>query len=78
MSEIIPEMSFTEFKKLKAGELKELQSFEVISDGEHLMTVIIPQTGYIQDSVQNLAQLSNSVGGKDIPIEKEIMEERNG
>ena len=76
MSEIIPEMKFSEFKKLKAGELKELKSFEVVSDGEHLMIVIIPQTGFIRDSAERLAQLSNSVGGNEIPIEKEIMEVR--
>lgn len=66
MSELIPEISFTEFKKLKASELKELKSFAVTSDGEHLMTVIIPQTDYIQVQAEYMAQLSNSVGGKDI------------
>ena len=66
MAEFISEISFTEFKKLKAGELKQLQSFAIISDGEYLMTIIIPQTDFIKTQVEYLAQLSNSVGGKEI------------
>lgn len=74
MSELIQDIPFTRFKQLKASELKQLKSFAVVSDGEHLMTVIIPQTDFIQVSAESLAQLSNSVGGNDIPLEKEIVE----
>ena len=66
MSELITDISFSQFKNLKASELRLLQSFEVTSDGEHLMTVIIPQTDFIKDSAESLAQLSNSAGGKDL------------
>jgi len=66
VAEFIPEISFSEFKKLKASELRELKSFAVTSDGKHLMTVIIPQTDYIQVHAEYLAQLSNSAGGKEL------------
>ena len=66
MSEFIQDIPFTRFKQLKAGELKELKSFAVTSDGKILMIVIIPRTDFIQVQAEYLAQLSNSVGGKDI------------
>jgi len=66
MSELIEDISFTQFKTLKASELKKLKSFVVTSDGEYLMTVIIPQTDYIQVQAEYMAQLSNSVGGKGV------------
>ena len=65
MSELITDISWTQFKTLKASELKELKSFAVTSDGEHLCTVIIPQTDFVQNQAENIAQLSNSVGGID-------------
>ena len=66
MSELITDISWTQFKTFKASELKQLKSFAITSDGEHLCTVIIPQTDYIQGQAENIAQLSNSVGGKDL------------
>lgn len=66
MSTLITEISFTQFKSLKASELKELQSFAVTSDGEYLFTIIIPRTDYIQNQAEYMAELSNSVGGKSI------------
>ena len=66
MSELIQDISFTQFRLLKAGELRKLKSFAVTSDGEYLFTVIIPQTAYIQAQAEYLAQLSNGVGGKSL------------
>lgn len=64
MSELIPSYSITEFKKLKAHELKQLKCCEVTSDGEYLFTFINPNTDYIKCQAENMGQLSNSVGGK--------------
>ena len=68
---LIPEISLTEFKKLKATEIKEMKSVEVSSDGEYLFTVIIPPqncgtviTDNIKTQAEYLAQRGNSVGGK--------------
>lgn len=66
MSDLIKDIAFTRFRTLKAGELKGLKSFAVTSDGEHLMTVIIPRTDYVQVQAEYLAQLSNSVGGEEV------------
>ena len=63
---IIPEVSITEFKKLKVHELKELKCCEVLSDGEYLFTFVNPATDYIRLTVQNLGQLSNTGRGKDL------------
>tara|TARA_Y100000310_G_scaffold297274_1_gene330139 strand:- start:1414 stop:1638 length:225 start_codon:yes stop_codon:yes gene_type:complete len=73
MSTLIPEISFTRFKKLKASDIRELQSFTVTSDGMYLMTVVVPRTDYVETQTEFLAQLSNSVGGKEIR-ESELVE----
>ncbi len=70
MSEI-PQMTIVEFKKLKAHQIKEMKSVEVISDGEHLFTAIIPPINAgmgIVDTIKTQADYlgarGNSVGGK--------------
>ena len=69
---LIPEVSITEFKKLKVHELKQLKSCAVMSDGEYLFAFVNPQTDYIKCHVENLSQLSNSVGGKLVEELKEV------
>ncbi len=66
MSTLIPEISITDFKKLKVEQLKRLKSCEVTSDGEYLFTFTNPQTDYIRIQAEYKAQLSNSVGGVDL------------
>ncbi len=73
MSTLIPEMSITEFKKLKAYELKELKSCEVYSDGEYLFTFVNAGTDYVRLAVENLSQTSNAVGGKTLNQIKEAV-----
>ena len=72
MASLIPNVSITEFKKLKPEQLKALKSCEVTSNGSYLFTFVNAKTGYIKNSVENLAQLSNAVGGKTIA---EVVEE---
>ena len=62
MADLIPSYSITEFKKLKAQELKRLKSCEITSDGEHLFTFINPTTDYIKVQAEYLAQQGNSIG----------------
>lgn len=62
MAELIPSYTITEFRKLKAREMKRLKSCEIISDGEHLFTFINPTTEYIRVQAEYMAQLSNSLG----------------
>ncbi len=62
---IIPEIALTDFRKFKAPELRQLKSCHVTSDGNYLFTFINPKSDYIKMSVENMAQLSNAVGGKD-------------
>ncbi len=74
MSDLIPEITLTKFRKLvkdkKSDELKELASFEVTVDGEHLWTIIsAPANGdwttrhAIKTSAEYLGVRANTVGG---------------
>lgn len=72
MSEIIPNISITEFKKLKAHQLKRLKCCEIFSDGVYLFTFINPQTEYIRAEADQKGQLSNAVGGETL---EEILKE---
>lgn len=66
MSELIPEITITEFKKLRVDDLRQLKSCEVTYDGEYLFTFVNPQTDYIRIQTEYLAQMGNSTGGKEI------------
>ena len=65
MSTLIPNMSITDFKKLKVSELKRLKSLEILSDGEYLATIVFSRTDYIRIRVEGFAHLSNTQGGED-------------
>ena len=69
MATLIPEISITEFKKLKAHELKQLKSMEVYSDGEYLFTFVNGKTetsGYLRTQTEYNCQRANAVGGKTL------------
>lgn len=66
MAGLIPSYPISEFKKLKASELKRLKSCEITSDGEYLFTFVNSATDYIKTQVEGLAHLSNTQGGEDI------------
>ncbi len=73
MSELIPSIPLSKFKKLKADQLRRLKSVEVTFDGEYLFAFINPQTDYIRTQAEYMAQLSNSVGGQGL---EEIQNEK--
>jgi hypothetical protein len=69
---LIPEISLSEFKKLKASEIKDLKSVIVTSDGDYLFAAIIPPlnggisiTDNIRTQAEYLGARGNTVGGKD-------------
>jgi len=77
MSEFLPTLSLSEFKKLKASQIRELKSIEVISDGVYLFTAIIPHgddftRDYMRTQADYLGLKSNIPGGKD-PEEEESL-----
>lgn len=75
MAEFIPEVTITEFKKLKAYQLKELKSCEVYSDGEYLFTFVngnLEPSGYLRKNTEYNCTNANAVAGKTL---EEIMEE---
>ena len=66
MSDLIPSIPVSEFKKLTIGQIRRLKSCELTADGEYLCTIICPQTDYIKLQVEHLAQLGNSVSGESL------------
>ena len=67
MATLIPEYSFEDIvKAYESGRLKELQSGEVIVDGEYIFTFAngnIESSGYQRSLAEYNAQTSNAVGG---------------
>jgi len=73
MASLIPELTITEFKSLKAYELRELKSCEVYSDGEYLFTFINAQNDFQRAKAEYMGQMNNAVGGKSIEQIKEAV-----
>ncbi len=75
MATLVPEYSFEDIVKVhNLGRLKELQSGEVIEDGEYSFTFTNGNnelSGYQRTQAEFNAQVSNSVGGKTL---QEILE----
>lgn len=65
-SDLVPSITISEFKKLKAHEVKRLKSCEVVSDGEYLFTFINPSTEFIRIRAEYLSLSSNTIGGEDL------------
>jgi len=75
MSELIPSIPITEFRKLKTHELRRLKSCEITSDGEYLFTFVngmLEPSGYLRTQTEFNAQLANSVAGETL---EQILEE---
>ncbi|KKN03074.1 hypothetical protein LCGC14_1111300 [marine sediment metagenome] len=66
MATLIPEVTITDFKRLKVDEIKQLKSCEVTSDGEYLFTFLNAQTDYIRAVAEDTGQTSNSVSGETL------------
>ena len=64
MATLIPQMSISEFHKLKVPQLKRLKSCEIYADGEYLFTFVNAQTDYVRMHTEYTAQLGNAVGNE--------------
>jgi len=71
MATLIPNITISEFKKLKASQITELKSCEVYSDNEYLFTFVNSNNDYVRTQAEYLALKSNTIGGKAI---EEILE----
>jgi len=75
MNEFIPSYSFTEWKKLKPEQIRELKNCEITFNGDYLFTFINGSTepsGYLMMKCQYDGAAANSVSGKDL---KDVLEE---
>jgi hypothetical protein len=59
---LIPEIPYTEFKKLKASEIREMKSYAVISDGDILFFAIIPPINSGATIIDNIKTKAEYVG----------------
>ena len=69
MATLIPELTITEFKKLKVQELKRLKSCEIYSDGEYLFTFVngnVDASGFLRLQTEYKCQTANSVCGETL------------
>ncbi len=67
MATLIPEISVSEFKKLKVSELKRLKSCEVFSDGEYLFSFVnggVDASGFLRIQTEKRCQVTNAVCGE--------------
>lgn len=70
MSGLIPQIALSDFRKLKASQVRDLKACEVMADGMHLFTAVIPHNDvvsstYIRTQAEYLALKANMVGGLD-------------
>ena len=77
MATLIPEITISDFRKLKVPQLKRLKSCEITSDGEYLFTFVNGMTepsGYLRTQTEYNCQTANAVGGESLEdILKEIL-----
>ena len=76
MATLIPNISITEFKKLKVYELRQMKSMEVYADGEYLFTFVngkAETSGYLRTQTEYNSQRANAVSGKTLEEIKEAV-----
>jgi len=69
MATLIPEISITEFRKLKVSELKRLKSCEIYSDGAYLFTFVnggVDASGFLRLQTEYRCQTANGVAGESL------------
>ncbi len=69
MSDLIPNISFTEFHKLKESQLRRLKSAEITFNGEYLFTFVngsIDVSGYLRMQTEYKCLNVNVIAGKNI------------
>ena len=69
MATLIPEISISDFKKLKVHELKRMKSCEVYADGEYVFTFVngkAETSGYLRTQTEYNCQRANAVSGKKL------------
>ena len=81
MAELIPSITITQFRNLKAHQLKRLKSCEVYSDGGYLFTFVNGSGNsepsiYLRIQSEYLCQNANAVSGETLEqvTNKELVE----
>lgn len=78
MAELIPSITFTEFHKLKADQLRRLKSYEITFNGDYLFTFVngkTEETGYLRTQTEYNCETANAVGGETLAeVTQELVE----
>lgn len=77
MSTLIPQISISDFHKLKVHQLRRLKSCEVYADGNYLFSFVnggVDASGFLRLQTEYKCQTSNSVCGES--LEKILDEEK--
>ncbi len=78
MSTLIPQMSISDFHKLKVHQLKRLKSCEVFADGEYLFSFVnggVDASGFLRLQTEYRCQTANGVCGETLEqiLKKEVV-----
>ena len=69
MATLIPEMTITDFRKLKVPELKRLKSCEIYADNDYLFTFVnggVDASGFLRLQTEHKCQTTNGVCGETL------------
>ena len=69
MADLIPNLTWTEFKKLKPEQLKRMKSCEVFYDYEYLFTFVngnAEPSGFLRAQSEFKCQTSNAISGQTL------------
>lgn len=69
MSTLIPQMTITDFHKLKVHQLKRLKSCEIYADGEYLFSFVnggVDASGFLRLQTEYRSQVTNSLFGETL------------
>jgi len=70
---VIPDITISEFKKLKVEQIREMKSLDIICDGEYLGTFVCPHGNkFTKASAQQAALLTNA-GNRRLKTPEELM-----
>jgi len=75
MADLIPTITYTEFKRLKPEQLRGLKCCEVTFNSDYLFTFIngnIEESGYLKTQAEYNGQSANAVGGQTL---EELLQE---
>jgi len=70
---VIPEITISDFKRLKVEQIREMKSLDIICDGEYLGTFVCPHGNKFAMASARQAALFSNTGNRSLKTPEEIM-----